>query len=118
MPERSYRVLLWTLALVGLVADQASKYGVFGGLYKVEEDFDGSRFVKARPFAVFQTQPESRFFSPMADHGQAADVRGFFLEANFEDRLDEQGRPVPHVNHGALFGFMQDKKRGANWTFA
>src|SRR4051812_2339656 len=29
----SYRWLFWTLALVGLTADQASKYGVFSWLY-------------------------------------------------------------------------------------
>jgi lipoprotein signal peptidase len=118
MPERSYRVLLWTLALVGLAADQASKYGVFASLYKVEEDpFDGA-IVRPRPFAIFQTEPESRFFSSVADTSQAGELRGFFLEANFEDRLDDRGRPVPHVNHGALFGFMQGKKESANWTFA
>ena len=32
MPERSYRALLWSLALVGLLADQASKYGLFAWL--------------------------------------------------------------------------------------
>ena len=40
MSERSYRVLLWVLALTGLALDQASKYGVFpwlraGGQYLV-----------------------------------------------------------------------------------
>lgn len=32
MNERSYRVLLWLLAIVGLALDQASKYGVFAWL--------------------------------------------------------------------------------------
>src|SRR5262249_52095854 len=98
MPERSYRVLLWTLALIGLAADRASKYGVFASLYKVEEDpFDGVTSVRPRPFAVFQTEPQSRYFGPV-DQNQA-ELRGFFLEANFEEKLDAAGRPVPHVNH-------------------
>jgi len=32
MSERSYRLLLWTLALTGLILDQASKYAVFSWL--------------------------------------------------------------------------------------
>jgi lipoprotein signal peptidase len=32
-PQRSYRWLLWTLALLGLALDQAGKYGVFRALY-------------------------------------------------------------------------------------
>ena len=36
MPERNYRALLWTLALLGLGLDQASKYGVFAWLKGVE----------------------------------------------------------------------------------
>ena len=35
MPERSYRVLFWVLALTGLAADQATKYGVFSWLADV-----------------------------------------------------------------------------------
>ena len=33
MVERSYRGLLWALVLVGLIADQATKYGIFAWLY-------------------------------------------------------------------------------------
>src|SRR5437762_11319449 len=32
-PDRRYRWLFWTLALVGFTADQASKYGIFAWLY-------------------------------------------------------------------------------------
>ena len=47
MPDRSFRVLLWSLAFLGLFADQASKYGVFAWLHGVE----------SHTYAVFQTEP-------------------------------------------------------------
>ena len=36
MPQRSYRVVLWTLALLGVSLDQATKYGVFNWLASPE----------------------------------------------------------------------------------
>jgi lipoprotein signal peptidase len=98
MPERSYRVLLWALALTGLLADQASKYGVFAWLRGVEDN----------AWVLFRT----------------ADGKGFQLVAQFETGpggallLDGAGRPVPHVNHGALFGILRDHKSLANGGFA
>jgi lipoprotein signal peptidase len=41
MRERSYRLLLWGLALLGLTLDQATKYGVFAWL----RDVPGNQFV-------------------------------------------------------------------------
>jgi lipoprotein signal peptidase len=111
MPERSYRILLWSLALTGLLVDQASKYGVFAWLREVESN----------TFAVFQTEPESRSFSLVpaeSDAMQRARQHGFFLEVAFESDADAHGRPVPHVNHGALFGFLRDYKTAANGGFA
>lgn len=90
MVERSYRVLFWVLALVGLAADQASKYGVFSWLYGRDN----------HAFVVFQT-PERG---------------GFQLVAQFD--VDPEGKLVPHVNHGALFGFLRQHKTLANATFA
>ncbi len=90
MPERSYRVLLWILALSGLILDQSSKYGVFawlGGESNSEH-------------VVFRT-----------DQGT-----GFQLVAQFES--DAAGVRVPHVNQGALFGFLRDHKTLANSGFA
>ena len=47
MPERSYRVILWTLALLGVSLDQAAKYSVFSWLAENPEHryqlFGGSR---------------------------------------------------------------------------
>jgi lipoprotein signal peptidase len=110
MPERSYRVALWSLAFVGLLLDQGSKYGVFAWLHGV-----GSN-----SYALFQTEPTARCFSVVPgepDLFQRAQQRGFFLEAAFETDRDD-GRAVPHVNHGALFGFLRDYKSAANLAFA
>src|SRR5215470_8678032 len=108
MPYRSYRALLWSLALVGLLADQVSKYGIFAWL-------DG---VESHTFALFQTEPQRRYLSAVPDEPVArAEQRGFFLEVAFEGK-DAAGRAVPHVNHGALFGFLRDYKTAANGLFA
>ena len=100
--ERSFRVLLWSLAVFGLAADQATKYGVFAWL---RPEGDGSR---PGSYSVFH----------------AADGGGFDVVAQYE--VDEDGRwkrgaggeLVPHVNHGALFGFLRDHKALANGGFA
>lgn len=119
MPDRSYRAWLWCLALVGFAADQGSKYGVFGWLLSVEDDpVAGKRVAEGRAFAVFQTEPRSRFLSAVPDEERTAAQRGFFLETAYEPDLDANGKPVPHVNHGALFGFMRERKSAANATFA
>jgi lipoprotein signal peptidase len=111
MPERSYRVVLWSLAFIGLLLDQGSKYGVFAWLGGVE----------SYTYALFQTEPEKRYFSVVPgepDLWQRAQQRGFFLEVAFERDRDEAGALVPHVNHGALFGFLRDYKSAANLAFA
>jgi lipoprotein signal peptidase len=90
MAERSYRVLLWTLALLGLGLDQASKYGVFSWLREADEN----------TFVLFRS----------------IEGKGFQLVAQFE--RDDEGQVVPHVNQGALFGFLRDHKSAANGGFA
>jgi len=90
MSERSYRILLWALALTGLFLDQASKYGVFAWLEQVE----------GHTYPLFHT----------------ADGQGFQLVAQFE--RGDSGTVVPHVNHGALFGFLRGHKKLANSGFA
>lgn len=96
MAERTYRTLLWILALTGLSLDQASKYGVFSALANNPD----------HEYVVFRT-----------------DKGGFQFVAQFErdefgmDRI-EGGTRVPHVNQGALFGFLRDHKTLANSGFA
>ena len=98
MPERSYRVVFWVLALVGLAADQATKYGVFAWLADVPEN----------RYAVFTDKHH----------------HGFALVAQFEHneygtvKVTPDGHKVPHVNHGALFGFLNNHRGAANLGFA
>lgn len=96
MPERSYRVMLWFLALTGLALDQSSKYGVFAWLGDKPE----------HEYVVFRTEKG-----------------GFQLVAQFEPEDPFLGRPeggqrIPHVNQGALFGILRDHKSLANNGFA
>jgi lipoprotein signal peptidase len=110
MPERSYRVVLWSLALLGVLADQGSKYGVFAWLEGVE----------SHTYALFQTEPESLWFStvPAAPREVRDTQRGFYLAASFNEEPDGQGRLVPAVNHGALFGLKLGlTPRQANMVF-
>jgi signal peptidase II len=96
MPERSYRAILWTLALVGLTLDQVSKYGIFAWLGGERDNY------------VLFGQAYDRSTNTMKN--------GFELSAQFE--LTPTGERVPHVNQGALFGFLRDHKTLANGGFA
>jgi signal peptidase II len=86
--DRSYRALLWGLALLGAGLDQATKYGVFRWLYEQHRH-------------------------PNSLVGQYDVIPGvFMLHAQFTgqseagDDLLSPVRPeaLPQVNHGALFG--------------
>jgi lipoprotein signal peptidase len=88
MTQRSYRGLLWTLALLGASLDQASKYGVFHWLYNGGA---GNRH---------QVVPGA--FELTADF--LHDPNGVVLG--------------PRVNQGALFGIFGDHKERANAVFA
>lgn len=107
MPDRTYRGLLWALALTGLAADQATKYGVFAWLH----DVPGHTYV------LFQTEPANRTFTAAPPEPESLQ-RGFFLRVAFEAEPDAAGRAVPHVNQGALFGFLREHKALANGSFA
>jgi len=94
MTERSYRGLLWGLALLGTLLDQVSKYSVFKWLYEPHQLGDGR--------VVYD--------------GEREVVPGAFrLLAQFSGRDDGPsgvlkslrtcgGSVLPKVNHGALFG--------------
>lgn len=107
MPQKSYRWLLVTLAVVGLAADQGSKYGMFRWLYRDSAaTYDGGR------------------------RGECEVVEGWFkFTAEFDgsvppcdcqfSALQTWSAPVmPRVNHGALFGMGGQHKGGANQVFA
>ncbi|MFN4257851.1 MAG: signal peptidase II [Gemmataceae bacterium] len=102
--ERSYRWLLWTLALLGLTADLTSKYGVFAWLYDDavrHERYYGEYIIVPGAFrllAQFTPQPPApdQWLSPLRNWGVEL---------------------LPHVNHGALFGFGGHHEHLANAIF-
>ncbi|MBX9626640.1 MAG: signal peptidase II [Gemmataceae bacterium] len=105
MAERSYRWLLISLAVVGLAADQASKYGVFRWLY----DGGNLRVGAGNSYDVAPGKLEllAQFDpdAPLCDCGFSG--------------LQTWSAPVmPRVNHGALFGIGGGHKAAANWAFA
>ena len=111
MAQRTYLGLLLTLAFLGFLGDQASKYSVFGWLAAVESN----------TFALFQTEPETRFFAVVpvpADPLDRLAQRGFFLEVAFEPRQQPDAPLTPHVNQGALFGLGRQHTTLANLLFA
>jgi lipoprotein signal peptidase len=101
MPERSFRVLVWLFAVLGLAADQASKYSIFAWLQPGE--------FNDRTYVVFG-DPErgDRVFQLIAQYQRDGANR----------LILHDGRPVPHVNQGALFGIFRDHKALANAMFA
>jgi lipoprotein signal peptidase len=98
--ERSYRGLLWGLALTGFVLDQASKYGVFRWLYHSGDG--GSYQIVPGVFELLtQFAPDRRpgpeLLVPLQSWG---------------------GEVMPKVNHGALFGLGGEYVTLANAVFA
>ncbi|VTR98730.1 signal peptidase II [Tuwongella immobilis] len=97
MKQRSFRWLLLSLAIVGFVGDQASKYGVFRWLYN--DGFGDAREVVPgwfRLLAQFDpTRPAST--CPLVTWG---------------------GEIPPRVNYGALFGLGGEHQGLANGFFA
>jgi lipoprotein signal peptidase len=111
--QRSFRWLLAALAVVGLAADQGTKYGMFRWLYPGTEPpaADGG----------FHAGPA---------RGEYDLVPGWF---RFTAEFDPSARPsdggvgalqtwsapvLPRVNHGALFGIGGEHKWLANGVFA
>ena len=92
--DRSYLRWFFLLALLGLVVDQASKYGVFAWLYRLNDEH------------TFVVVPDT-----------------FNLVANYTHVPFDENQPFaflrtvsspmkPHVNHGALFGIGGDSGFG------
>ena len=90
--QPTYRHWLWILALFGLAADQASKYGVFHALRKVPRNTT-EVIPGAFDLSAQWVEPKTE-----KQHGTESDDASL----------------VPHVNTGALFGMG----RGANIVFA
>jgi lipoprotein signal peptidase len=87
LANRSYLIIFWVLALVVLVADQATKYGVHAYLFG-KEDYRNE-------------QLKSTWHLPL--------ISGAFdLQIHYEMH---DGRLVPHVNRGAVNGWLN------SWEF-
>lgn len=97
MANRSYRWLLFTLAIVGLTADQVGKYAAFRSLYNGKAW--GSYDIVP---GVFQFYVDYMPEKEMCD--------SWFAKAN--------GPVAPKVNHGALYGLGSDHAGLANGFFA
>jgi lipoprotein signal peptidase len=88
MTYRSYRWLLWAVALAGTLLDQVTKYSVFAWLKNDADPTEGS----------YQLIPGV-----------------FRLLAQYQE---VNGQWVPKVNHGALFGLGGEYAALANALFA
>src|SRR5262245_17788082 len=108
---RSYRRLLWCLAIAGALLDQTSKYVVFrwlsGRTYPQQTSgldiIDAGQFdVIPGAFKLFAQFTRTR--APAADH--------LYLLRTWSSET------MPKVNPGALFGFLSDYAKDANTVFA
>jgi lipoprotein signal peptidase len=101
MAVRSYRWLLISLAVLGLAADQAGKYGVFRWLYN---DGQGGSYVIV-----------PGWFELIAQFDPTTPV----CDCNVKSKLQTWSAPMmPRVNHGALWGIGGGQKGTANGFFA
>jgi signal peptidase II len=106
MADRTYRWLLISLAVIGLTADQVSKYGMFKWLYKDGQlaSHSGNESDVVPGWFKFIAQ-----FDPATPTSPTPAVNA----------LQTWSAPVmPRVNHGALFGIGGGQKGLANGTFA
>jgi lipoprotein signal peptidase len=105
MTQRSYRGLLWSLAVLGLLLDQGSKYGVFRWLYTPHNEggyYEGRYELVSGKFRLI-----AQFTGdPAAATGWRAPLQAW------------NGPILPRVNQGALFGLGTDFAAYANSFFA
>lgn len=103
--HRTFRWLLLGLGVVGLAADQASKYLVFRWLYN-NGPLDGSN---ANSFEIVPG-----YFKLIAQFNPSRK----FCECGFSSLQSWSAPLMPHVNQGALFGMFGDHQSVANGVFA
>jgi signal peptidase II len=107
--ERSYRSLLWSLALVGTLLDQISKYSVFKWLYAeaLAHGGEGERVQGERDLVPGAFKLLAQFTD---QHDTAGGLLGTLRTWS--------GEVLPKVNHGALFGLGGEYVWVANTLFA
>ena len=101
-PTSSHRWLFWVVGLLGLAADQSSKYGIFGSLYN--EGRGGTSPLIGQLFFLDVK------YMPVKEQGTGLGSRLRTIS----------GEHIPFVNHGALFGMggKDDQGRDHNHWFA
>lgn len=99
--KRCYLCLFIALAVVGVLADQTSKYIVFAKLYPHETEYE-TRVVVVPGLFDLRT---IHSWEPQSSEGNLSFLRTI------------SGARVPHVNKGALFGIGNDGS-GMNGFFA
>jgi len=104
MVQRSYRTWLVSLALLGAILDQTSKYGIFAWLNQGSSRVDTVNS-SARSFEIIPGW--FKLYVQYTDKPAGESM----LRSVSSDRL-------PHVNHGALFGLLNEQEGGANGLFA
>jgi lipoprotein signal peptidase len=97
-PKRSYRWLLWTLALLGFTVDQVGKYGVFKFLHDQAADNHSKAERLVIPGAL-------KFHVELA--GEPFPDGASVLQT-------WSGEMQPHVNRGAFLGFGNGDGGGPN----
>lgn len=98
--DRNYRWLLWLLVVLGFCLDQGSKYLVFKKLYNGGH---GGEYVLVP--GVFKLLAQ---YTDVAEEGDSA----------LTSLRTWSGAYRPKVNHGALFGFLNNHITLANCLFA
>jgi lipoprotein signal peptidase len=106
MKDRSYRWLVVTLAVVGLLADQGSKYGVFRWLY--DGPAGGGVYYRGEREVV------EGWFRLTAEYDPTVPA----CDCAFRPFQTWSAPVLPRVNHGALFGIGGEHKDLANQVFA
>ncbi len=104
---KNYHWLFWTLAGIGLLLDQSSKYVIFDKLYPPEGKHRGEAFLNERCFKL-QADYKSETWPKKNANGLLYQLRTL------------SGERIPEVNRGALFGIGNGdgNEEGLNWLFA
>lgn len=111
--QRSYRWLFVTLAVLGLVIDQGSKYGMFRWLHNAGEHAQNGPF-KIWPNVRGEYDLVPGWFKFTAEFDPETPVS----EGALAPLQTWSANIMPRVNHGALFGLGGGHKGYANGIFA
>ena len=114
--ERSYIWLFWVLAIVGITADQASKYGIFAWLYSDGQPREEQVVLGVFPLVTKVEHRSSQQREPWATRELKIVPGTFDIIASHTQEKEEgegvgsalrqvSGEQLPYVNRGALFGW-------------